>query len=173
MNRKYLVFLDIDGVFTSHRVHTAHNAHEAAMWQRFDPVAVDFMNYIHDTYPVEFVLMSTWKNGLRNDDPMIEHWVRAAFANSGFRGLFAKPWKTDPDNFAPVKKWDRGNEVKDYLENYGTDVEDFILFDDNRYQFKEILGKQRLVWTDATDGLLHKHMLNAKSLMGTWEKRNG
>lgn len=173
MSRKYLVFLDIDGVFTSHRVHTAHNAHEAAMWQRFDPVAVDFMNYIHDTYLVEFVLMSTWKNGLRNDDIMVEHWVRSAFANSGFRGLFAKPWKTDPDNFAPVKKWDRGNEVKDYLENYGADVEDFILFDDNRYQFKEILGKQRLVWTDATDGLLHKHMLNAKSIMGTWEKRNG
>jgi hypothetical protein len=80
-------------------------------------------------------------------------------------------FQTDPDNFAVMKKWDRGNEVKDYLENFGTDVEDFILFDDNRYRFKEILGKQRLVWTDATDGLLHKHMLNAKSLMGNWEKK--
>jgi hypothetical protein len=172
MDRKYLVFLDIDGVFTSHRVHIAHNAHEAAMWQRFDPVAVDFMNYIHDTYPVEFVLMSTWKNYLRNDDTNIEHWVRSAFANSGFRGYIARPWKTDPDNFAVMKKWDRGHEVKDYLENFGTDIEDFILFDDNQYRFKEILGKQRLVRTDADNGLLYKHMLNAKSMMGTWKKRN-
>jgi hypothetical protein len=169
--RKYLVLLDIDGVFTSHRVHIAHNAYEAKILQRFDPVAVDFMNWIHDTYPVEFVLMSTWKNDLRNDDVMIEHWIRSAFANSGFRGMFANPWKTDPDNFASVKRWDRANEVKDYLENFGSDVEDFILFDDNRYKFKEILGKQRLVHTDSDNGLLFKHMLNAKSIMGTWEKR--
>jgi len=171
MDRKYLVFLDIDGVFTSSRVHAAHNAHGNPMWQRFDPVAVDFMNCIHDTYPVEFVLMSTWKNHLKSDDTMIEHWVRSAFANSGFRGLIAKPWKTDPDNFAVMKKWDRGHEVKDYLENFGAGVEDFILFDDNQYRFKDILGKQRLVRTDADNGLLHKHMLNAKSIMGNWEKR--
>ena len=171
MDRKYIVFLDIDGVFTSHRIHTAHNAHQAVMWQRFDPVAVDFMNYIHDTYPVEFVLMSTWKNGLRENDTVAEHWVRAAFANSGFRGLFASPWKTDPDGFAQIKKWDRGHEVKDYLENFASDAKDFILFDDNRYRFNEILGVKRHVWTDAHNGLLHKHMLVAKSMMGNWEKR--
>lgn len=170
MTRKYLIFLDIDGVFTSNRVHYAHNA-AYKMWSRFDPVAVDFMNKIHDTYPVEFVLMSTWKNGLRSDDQITEHWVRAAFANSGFRGEFASPWKTDPDNFSPMKKWDRGNEVKDYLENFATDVEDFILFDDNRYRFNEILGKKRLVQTNPDDGLLHKHMLHATSLMGNWEKK--
>ena len=56
--RKYLVFLDIDGVFTSSRVHYAHNA-VFNIWHRFDPVAVDFMNKIHDKYPVEFVLIST------------------------------------------------------------------------------------------------------------------
>ena len=171
MIRKYLVFLDIDGVFTSLRVHTAHNAHEAAMWQRFDPVAVDFMNKIHDTYPVEFVLMSTWKNHLKNDDINIQHWVRSAFGNSGFRGTIATPWKTDPDNFAVMKRWDRGNEVKDYLENFGTDVEDFILFDDNAYNFEKALGKKRLVRTDPDNGLLHKHMLNAKSIMGNWDKK--
>ena len=41
-NRKYLVFLDIDGVFTSSRVHFAHAA-AYEMWHRFDPVAVDFI----------------------------------------------------------------------------------------------------------------------------------
>lgn len=170
MSHKYLVFLDIDGVFTSARVHSAHNA-TYDLWHRFDPIAVDFMNYIHDTYPVAFVLMSTWKNGLMNDNMMNYHWVCSAFANSGFRGSIARPWKTDPDSFAVTKRWDRAHEVKDYLERFGNGVEDYILFDDNAYRFKETLGKNRLVRTDANNGLLHKHMLNAKAMMGTWSKR--
>lgn len=169
---KYLVFSDIDGVFTSNRVHTAHNA-VYPMWQRFDPVAVDFMNYIHDTHPVEFVLISTWKNYLRNDDHQIEHWVRAAFANSGFRGTFPNMWKTDPDNLWVNKPspYDRSHEIRDYLAEYGSHISDFIIFDDNDYGFEKVLGKRRCVFTDPADGLLHKHMLNAMSIMGTWDKK--
>lgn len=170
MARKYLVFLDIDGVFTSARVSSAHNASYDS-WHRFDPVAVDFMNKIHDTYPVEFVIMSTWKQGLQNDNMMNYHWICSAFANAGFRGIISRPWKTDPDNFAVTKRWDRANEVKDYLENFGDGVEDYILFDDNRYRFKEILGKNRLVLTNTDNGLLYKHMLNAQSIMGVWKKK--
>jgi hypothetical protein len=170
MTAKYLVFLDIDGVFTSSRVHAAHNA-SFDSWHRFDPVAVDFMNRIHDTHPVKFVIMSTWKLGMDNDHEMTYHWVYSAFANSGFRGVLAKPWKTDPDNFGFVKGWDRAHEVQDYLDNFGDGIEDFILFDDNRYRFNEVLGKKRLVQTDPENGLLYKHMKNALSLMGTWEKR--
>jgi hypothetical protein len=170
--RKYLVFLDIDGVFTSSRVHFAHAA-AYEMWHRFDPVAVDFMNKIHDRYPVEFVIMSTWKDNLRSDDNNVKHWVHAAFGNSGFRGQLATPWKTDPDNVIWQRKGanDRAYEVKEYLELYATDIKDYILFDDNRYQFKEVLGVNRLVHTDHENGLLYKHMLNAHSLMGQWHER--
>jgi len=168
--RKYLVFLDVDGVFTSSRVHYAHNA-SYEMWHRFDPVAVDFMNKIHDRYPVEFVLMSTWKNYIDVKSHTIEHWVRAAFGNSGFRGQFATPWKTDPDNLALQKKWDRGDEVREYLDTYATDVKDFILFDDNVYNFDKALGVKRLVRTDPENGLLYKHMLHAQSIMGQWHER--
>jgi hypothetical protein len=170
----YLVFLDIDGVFTSHRVHTAHNASECSMWQKFDPVAVDFTNMIHDTYPVKFVVMSTWKNGLDENDPTVSHWARSAFANAGFRGVLADPWKTDPGNdpkYQTPALHDRAHQVKDYLKEYAPDVDDFILFDDTRYQFEQVLGKKRLVWTDSQDGLLFKHMLNAKSIMGNWKKK--
>ena len=170
--RKYLVFLDIDGVFTSSRVHYAHAA-AYEMWHRFDPVAVDFMNKIHDRYPVEFVIMSTWKNYLDAKSNMLEHWVRAAFGNSGFRGQLASPWKTDPDNVIWQRKGlnDRAHEVREYLELYGQDIKDYILFDDNAYRFKEVLGKSRLVKTDHENGLLYKHMLNAQSLMGQWHER--
>jgi hypothetical protein len=141
------------------------------MWHRFDPVAVDFMNKIHDRYPVEFVLMSTWKNYIDVKSHTIEHWVRAAFGNSGFRGQFATPWKTDPDNLALQKKWDRGDEVREYLDTYATDVKDFILFDDNVYNFDKALGVKRLVRTDPENGLLYKHMLHAQSIMGQWHER--
>lgn len=170
MNRKYLAFLDIDGVLTGDRVHFS-SEHEYNMWHQFDPVAIQFFNRIHDQYPVEWVIMSTWKNQLRNDDTMIEHWIRAAFANCGFRGVISSPWKTDPDNFASTKYWDRAHEVKDYLENFGQDIQDFILFDDNTHRFKEILGKSRLIRTDPVDGLLFKHMKDAWSLMGNWHER--
>jgi hypothetical protein len=170
--RKYLVFLDIDGVFTSSRVHLAHNA-VFDMWHRFDPVAVDFMNRIHDRYPVEFVLISTWKNDLRNDDNTVEHWIRAAFANSGFRGDFARMWKTDPDNLwaARAKPYDRSHEIREYLETYGQDIVDYIIFDDNDYGFEQVLGKKRWVRTDTQNGLLFKHMLNAQSIMGNWHEK--
>jgi hypothetical protein len=171
-DRKYLVFLDIDGVFTSSRVHYAHNA-VFNMWHRFDPVAVDFMNKIHDRYPVQFVLISTWKNYLRNDDHQIEHWIRAAFANSGFRGDFPAMWKTDPDNLWVNKPspYDRSHEIRDYLVDHASDVLDYIIFDDNDYGFERVLGKKRLVRTDHENGLLFKHMLKAQSIMGQWHER--
>ena len=170
--RKYLIFLDIDGVFTSSRVHYAHNA-VYGMWHRFDPVAVDFMNRIHDRYPVEFVLISTWKNHLRNDDVQVEHWIRAAFGNSGFRGDFASPWKTDPDNLGVAKPrpYDRSHEIRDYIETYSQDVLDYIIFDDDDYDFERVLGKKRLICTDVENGLLHKHMMRAQSIIGQWDKK--
>ena len=170
--RKYLVFLDIDGVFTSNRVHYS-GMYEYHMWHQFDPIATQFFNKIHDTYPVEFVLISTWKNYLRNDDNQVSHWVWAAFGNSGFRGTFPKLWKTDPDNLWPNKPtpYNRSHEIRDYLVEYATDVEDYIIFDDNDYGFERVLGKKRLIRTDPDNGLLHKHMLNAMSIMGTWTKK--
>jgi hypothetical protein len=169
---KYLIFLDIDGVFTSARVHSAQNA-DYDLWHKFDPIAVDFMNKIHDTHTVEFVLITTWKDHLRVDNTMIPHWIKAAFANSGFRGKFHNMWKTDPDNLGVNKPrpYDRSHEIRDFMEEYGTDVEDFIIFDDNDFNFKSVLGKSRLVRTDADNGLLHKHMLNALSMMGSWKKK--
>ncbi len=168
---KYLAFLDIDGVLTSNRVHVAHNSADM-MWQRFDPVAIDFLNFMHDTYDVEFVIMSTWARGCDVKDPSVEHWVRATFASAGFRGMIARPWKTDPDNIVLAKGLHyRAYAVKDYLDNFGQDIDDFILFDDTHYDFDRILGKKRLVKTCPDNGLLFKHMLHAKSIMGNWNKK--
>lgn len=166
----YYVFLDIDGVFTSARVHVAHNG-AYPIWAKFDSTAVDFMNYIHDAYEVKFVLMSSWGNGI-NVSGMIGHWIESTFASAGFRGEFARELKVDPNNILRddySKR--RGDYVKNYLDNYAVDYEDFILFDDETHNFDDVLDDKRLVQTDPENGLLLKHMNKAKSIMGEWKKK--
>lgn len=171
---KYLAFLDIDGVLCSHRVQVAFGGD--GFWTRFDPVAIDYLNTLHDRFDIGFVICSTWKNSLDTDDTTIEHWVRSAFQNSGFRGNINRPWKTNPEN----KTWShselssrdqRPTEVKMYLEEYGHFIDDYIIFDDDSYNYKEVLGKSRQVKPDQNNGLLFKHILNAESLVGVWDKK--
>lgn len=164
----YLVFLDIDGVFTSHRV-TFASANPKEMWVEFDPIAVNFMNRLHHKYDVEFVLMSTWKDGLDAEEDMISHWVLAAFRNAGFEGNFAPKWKTNTENKKKTFQYDRHHEVQEYLDFYKPD--DFLLFDDNTYKFDTHLNKKRLIQTDPTNGLLYKHMQKAMSIVGEWETK--
>lgn len=168
LTKKYVVFLDIDGVFTSSRVHQSADIYKSPMWDKFDPVAVDFMNRLDEQHDIDFVLMSTWKNGLNPHDTTVYHWVLAAFRNAGFRGHFPYPeWKTDPNNDAPGN---RADHVKTFLSLNCYD--DFLLFDDNDYQFNDKLDKRRFVKTDAENGLLIKHMRNALSITGMWEKKS-
>lgn len=173
MNCKYLVFLDVDGVFTSFRVQTASaNPHE--MWSKFDPIAIEFMNSIHDRVDgVYFALVSTWKEYIRADDAHASHWVLSAFRNAGFRGEFFRPWKTNPENdtkfYGPGKN--RAHEMLDFMKTYTPDLKDFCVFDDNDYQWNNILGKKRWIRTDPHNGLLFKHMEHAKALTGGWDKK--
>ena len=170
MTKKYAIFLDIDGVFTSHRVHMSKRF-DRMMWVEFDKVAIEFMNTIHEKHEVDFIIMSTWKNGLNPTDPMLLHWIDCAFVNAGFRGRIHDDWKTNPLNDSSVERLDRGVQVKEWLDKH-PEYSDFILFDDTNYSFERILGKKRHIRTDPDNGLLYKHMKNALSLMGNWEKKS-
>lgn len=163
----YAVFLDIDGVFTSTRVHYANAVKDSVMWDVFDPVAVAFMNKIASEHNVHFVLTSTWINGLKTDDPTIAHWITTTFRNAGFRGTFPYPnWKVNPQNEAETYIRNRAHWIKEYLEEYR--YTDFIIFDDTDYKFNEVLGVKRFIQTHPQDGLLTKQMLNAASIIGAW-----
>lgn len=166
-NASYLVFLDVDGVFTSARVEMS-DAQYPYLWSKFDPVAVEFMNRIHDKHDVEFVLSSTWRDNLKMDDNSLI-WVITAFRNAGFRGAFAPTWKVNPED-EPVMLYQKGraHEIKHYIENYTNNLKDYIIFDDNDYGFDSVLGVKRLVRTDTDNGILVKHMKHAKSIMGNW-----
>ena len=173
---KYLVFVDIDGVLASSRVHYASNS-GAMIWSEFDPVAIKFFNRIHETYDqVEFVLISTWRDWLDVDNRHILLWIETAFRNSGFRGNLRYPaWKVNPEDDAELWGKRRAEEIKVYLKTpeQGFGYKDFIIFDDSDYGFNRVLGIKRFVQTDPDNGILFRHMRDASSIMGTWDKKGG
>lgn len=167
---KYLVFLDIDGVFASARAQFGL-AERKRMWSRLDPIAMEFMNRIADTFvTVEFVMMSTWRaidgfgDRLEGYSP---HWVESAFVNAGFRGTFAKPWATPELHMSGLMS--RPAEVAKYLE--ANPCDDFLLFDDDSYEFDKLLGRKRHIHTDGQNGLLFKQMDKAWSIVGAWDRK--
>lgn len=168
---KYLVFVDIDGVLTSTRVHFADD-NRGLIWSKFDPIAIEFFNKIHDTYEdVEFVLISTWRDHL----PINGHttlWVESAFRSSGFRGNFHDKWKVNPENDTELWVKRRAHEIKHFLENYAPECKDYIIFDDSDYLFADILGKRRHIKTDPDNGILFRHMRDASAMMGVWDRKD-
>lgn len=167
---KYLVFLDMDGVFATNRVHMVQNS-AYLMWHKLDPIAIDLINLLHDKFDVEFVLSSTWRLPLDVKDMNQLHWVCAAFGSSGFRGMFAHEYRTGT-NSHPFKS--RAFEIKEYLDRYSErnpEFEDFLIFDDDNFGFAEVLGKKRLIQTDPSDGILSKHIQKTFSITGEWKKK--
>ncbi len=163
---QYLVFLDIDGVFTSSRIELAYNYNE--IWSSFDHNAVQFMNRIA-TLPnidVKFVVSSTWRNEFVEEVPsIIPHWALATFRSSGFRGNFADPWKTNNHS----GYFNRASEISEYIKTYDKDVKDYLIFDDTDYNFNNVLERKRFIKTDSHDGLLYKHMIKALTIIGEWK----
>lgn len=165
---RYIGFLDIDGVLTSKRAHIAYTVNEGELWNHFDPIALAFLNQLNDAYNIDWVLMSTWVLGLDKSNSTVYHWIQTTFRNAGFNGKFPWPnWKTQD----PGRLENRAHMVKKYLDAEHFTYDDFIIFDDTNYDFNTVLGKKRFIHTDPSEGMLSKHMLNALSLTGTWEKR--
>lgn len=166
---KYLVFVDFDGVLTSTRMQFGQPEDSYKTWSTFDPVVMEFFNKVHNTFKdVFFVWTTTWRNGIV-DSLHTEHWAYSMWYNAGFRGHFGTPWKVNPEELLPTNK--RAEEVQHYLDNYGTECEDFVVLDDTDYGFNKVLLKKRFVRTSSEDGMLTKHMQHMWSLMGNWERK--
>lgn len=169
---KYIVFVDFDGVLTSTRQYLAHYKPAYKMWATFDPVAIEFFNRIHYTYDdVSFVWTTSWRNYVNVGD-ISKHNLYSMWYNAGFRGKFGDPWKVNPDDQRDLNlnHAARAEEIKHYLENFAPDCKDYLIFDDNDYDFNRILSKKRFIKTDPDNGILYKHMKNALSIMGTWDE---
>lgn len=167
-NKRYAVFLDIDGVLTSARVQLGHTCEKHMLWDRFDPIAIDFLNRLDSKFNIEFVIASTWKNHIAANDPSYFHWIISSFRNAGFRGVFPYGrWKTNPRNEHYSGLNDRALEVKDYLAEFGP-YDDFLIFDDSDYLYDKTLGKRRHVKCCSQNGILLKQMRHVLAITGNW-----
>ena len=167
----YYVFVDFDGVLATGRqgfaqVDTKNDYY--MMWSALDPVAMEFFNRIHRTFvDVEFVWTTSWRNGVENH-AMTVHWAYSMWYSAGFRGMFAHEWKVNMENNSEMYGH-RAEEIKKYLIENPAD--DYIIFDDSDYNFNKVLDKKRFIKTSPEDGILMRHMRDAWSLMGNWERK--
>lgn len=155
-----IIFLDIDGVLnTSNYGVQAH-----AMWKRtngwfksrdefgakFDPMAVDCLEYIVHRTNAKIVISSTWrKSGL--------HVMKNMFK---VRGIDA-----DIIGVTPVLNTMRGEEIEQWLHENDY-VTNYVILDNNT-DFTEEQKKNHFVCTHGKHGLDHNAMVKAlKILMG-------
>lgn len=157
---KNIIFLDIDGVLTSHRIYEGmdEKAGFSGVWRQFDPVAVNFLNRLSREHSCELVLSSTWRRRSFGD---INVSLPFILAGGGLRIPPADVWVTD---YLPLRK--RSSEIADWIDENGLD--NFIIFDDDLdagYGFED-----NFVHTDGRNGLLHQHMVRANEIVAKWEK---
>jgi hypothetical protein len=150
---KNYIFLDIDGVLTSARLHVA--TRKRGVWSAFDPVAVAFLEKVVRAWPAEIIVSSTWRNLF--DASQFQHLLGC----SDLANFFHQVWKT------PILGRARGLEVNAWLTEHGGKEYTYIILDDNSDFLPEQMS--RLVQTDAENGMLAEHytkILNMAQLTG-------
>ena len=172
--KRYVVFYDIDGVLTTLRTQIARHNHVGELWNTFDKVAIDLFNkvYIESGGEVSFVCMSTWRNHIKEGDTHSWHLFTAMLRSAGFIGHIPYPdWRVNKEaDHALIHGPDgRAEEVRLFLLDH-PEVKDFIVVDDSRYKFNELLPKKRFVKTDPENGFMKKSILNMLSLAGAWKE---
>ena len=143
-------FLDIDGVFTSERLHLASFASNKHFWQWFDPVALKFFDTLPYHYDIEYVMHSSW---LLTNNKFSEY--RSMFyGHENFVQHFADNWrvdKTDDGDHVDMRE----REILSYCMNEHIDLNDILIIDDDAKEFNEL--KSYCIFTDYYDGMLEKH----------------
>lgn len=143
---KNFIFLDIDGVLTSPRLHMASG--KKGVWTAFDPVAVNFLEKVCSRWPAELVLSSSWRRLSERGD-----WAHF-FGTSNLDNYFHQNWKTetkDADGFSNYRRIEVANWLQD---NGGKDYNYLILDDDHEwFDYQE----PHLIRTSPEDGMLAEH----------------
>jgi hypothetical protein len=135
---KNYLFLDIDGVLTSARVHVA--SQKPGTWAAFDPVAVNFLEKVVDKWPAEIVISSTWRRIYDRYD-----W-EGLFGLSNMTRYFHQNWRTGLDG--PK----RTHEIAEWLVAHGGPEYNYIILDDEDHSFTEE-QKRHWVHTDSENGM--------------------
>ena len=154
MNR--VIFLDIDGVLTSARVHSALG--DSGFWHSFDPIAVDCIKRICFHHKFQIVISSTWRHDQHKDD------LDGALIKADLKQFLHKDWKT------PVTMRERGQEIVMWLDDH-KDVLEYIIIDDVVYPITPYIDHEEyIVETDPDNGLTYKNYVKILSIIRNFDE---
>ena len=152
MKKKFYVFLDIDGVlYDWNYIKSLGPEHWGGVIVDFDPKSIEALNYLiaqlKKEYDVELVISSTWRSNMeRTMQILINHGLKT-------EDLFISRTRnsTNPRY--------RGREIMDYLENK-RDKENYVIIDDETFDFKEYFHDTRIIKTDIFISGLKREMVD-------------
>ena len=152
MKKKFYVFLDIDGVlYDWNYIKSLGPEHWGGVIVDFDPKSIEALNYLiaqlKKEYDVELVISSTWRSNMeRTIQILINHGLKT-------EDLFISRTRnsTNPRY--------RGREIMDYLENK-RDKENYVIIDDETFDFKEYFHDTRIIKTDIFISGLKREMVD-------------
>jgi len=137
-----IIFLDIDGVLATLRVHLALK-NKGGLIDKWDPVGASFIKKICQKYNVQIVISSTWRL-FKDGDLMLrlkEHHLHKYLHND---------YKTKR-----LTGEIRGKEIKEWLSRH-PEVENYLILDDDTDMLKEQMPY--FVRTQTQNGITTENM---------------
>ncbi len=143
-----ILFLDIDGVLTSGRVHLAYR--KGGIWTDFDPIGVSALLKVCET-GVKLVISSTWRK-------FPDHLWREMEKNDLKQYVYFPDWKTTDLGYNPAtgSDYQRGDEIKEYLGRH-PEIDSYRILDDNSDM--DALPSKKLILTDGENGITTQNIL--------------
>ena len=173
-----IIFLDIDGVFVTHRSFIGSKDKVSGMRSEFDPIAMEMVRKLCVNSPAKIVISSVWRKisiletGTGSKNMLFNQFVEAGLSEH----IFMPAWRTvdlwsmmkieNIDPFGPVDPTHptRGDEIDRWLKFNGENVKNYCIIDDD-YDFSENQKKNHFVHTDMNEGFLYCHYLKAKEIL--------
>lgn len=153
-----VIFLDIDGVLTSARVHIAYG--DKGIWHRFDPAAVEFFGRILRDTGASLVISSTWRRGNDREGMIRDLLQGGGPAAQPMVDALHQDWSTPVHGYPS-----RGAEIAAWLSAH-PDVTGYLIVDDD----SDMLAEQRpnFIQTHYHDGILTDHYLAIRKHVAGW-----
>lgn len=153
-----IIFLDIDGVFTSERVHrTIQNKSHYGVWAKFDPIAIDYFNNLYFNHNISFVICSSWRNTFETKG--LKHILYSA----GFQGAILSC--TQNDN----RVINKPKSIEQFIEDHKP--KNWLVVDDECRQWDQTIfvPKKTAVKTCTFNGLDCFAMEECSNIIRSWK----
>lgn len=136
-----ILFLDMDGVLCTPRSSLmANQIHRGMTHNYLDKQAVDYILSIVRQYEFKIVVSSVWRGR--------EHF-RDMMRLFGYTSLdFHKDWRT-----SYVDVGSRGREIEDWISRNSSDVENYVIFEDEPFALTDDQKEKHLVKCDLYNGI--------------------